>query len=132
LSSCRSSDRLAEVNIVVWRGFEKVVVAAGKSAAVEAYERAEEEMRKHQTRVAEARKAAAREVGEAVLATGAGKLPAAQLKAILGAVVAMGAEQALAALEVKATSPGGGRTNGSGARANGAAGDDGNPAGADV
>jgi len=107
-------------------------VAAGKSAAVEAYERAEEEMRKHQARVAEARKAAAREVGEAVLATGAGKLPAAQLKAILGAVVAMGAEQALAALGVKATSPGGGRTNGSGARANGAAGDDGNPAGADA
>jgi len=110
----------------------EIDVAAGKSAAVEAYERAEEEMRKQQARVVEARKAAAREVGEAVLATGAGKLPAAQLKAILGAVVAMGAEQALAALGVKATSPGGGTTNGSGARANGAAGHDGNAAGADA
>lgn len=47
-------------------------------------------MCKHQARVAAARKAAARELGDAVLATGAGKLPVPQLKAILGAVMAMG------------------------------------------
>ena len=67
-------------------------MAAGKSAAVEAYERAEDEMRKHQARVAKARKTAARELGDTVLATGAGKLPVAQLKAILGAVVTMGGD----------------------------------------
>ncbi|QYE37258.1 hypothetical protein KZX46_21740 (plasmid) [Polymorphobacter sp. PAMC 29334] len=112
-------------------------MAAGKSAAVEAYERAEDEMRKQQARVAEARKAAAREVGEAVLATGAGKLPTAQLKAILGAVVAMGGEQALTALGVKATGSDGSKANGGGERGsgprgqtNGAASDDGKPVGA--
>ncbi len=110
----------------------EIDVAAGKSAAVEAYERAEEEMRKQQARVVEARKAAAREVGEAVLATGAAKLPVAQLKAILGAVVAMGAEQALTALGVKAAGAGGSKPNGSGLRANGSAADDGKPAGVDA
>ena len=89
-------------------------MAAGKSAAVEAYERAEEEMRKQQARVAEARKAAAREVGEAVLATGAGKLPAAQLKAILGAVVAMGRSRRWLLSGSRRQASGGGRTNGSG------------------
>ena len=111
-------------------------MAAGKSAAVEAYERAEDEMRRQQSRVAEARKAAARELGDAVLATGAGKLPVAQLKAILGAVVTMGADQALVALGVTATGAGAGKPNGRGpvarGHANGAEGDDGKPAGADA
>ena len=110
-------------------------MAAGKSAAVEAFERAEDEMRKHQARVAEARKAAARELGDAVLASGAGKLPVAQLKAILGAVVAMGGDQALVALGVTATAAGGAKPNGRGptARAqNGAEADGGQSAGADA
>ena len=92
-------------------------------------------MRKHQARVAEARKAAARELGDAVLASGAGKLPVAQLKAILGAVVAMGGDQALIALGVTVTAAGGGKPNGRSpsARAqNGAEGDHGQPAGADA
>lgn len=114
-------------------------MAAGKSAAVEAYERAEEEMRKQQARVTEARKAAARELGDAVLASGAGKLPVAQLKAILGAVVTIGADQALAALGVAATGSSGAKSNGSGerdaagrGRANGAGGEDGKSSGADA
>lgn len=113
-------------------------MAAGKSAAVEAYERAQDEMQRHQSRVAEARRAAAREVGEAVLASGAGRLPTAQLKAILKAVVAMGAEQALSALGVKAVpasdaKPGTSaeRTAASRGRGNGAD-DNGRAAGADA
>ena len=110
-------------------------MAARKSAAVEAYERAEDEMRKHEARVAEARKTAARELGDTVLATGAGKLPVSQLKAILGAVVTMGGDQALVALGVTATGAGGGKSNGRGpaARAQiGADGEDGKSAGVDA
>jgi hypothetical protein len=113
-------------------------MATGKSAAVQALDRAEDEMRKHQSRVAEARKAAARELGDAVLASGAGRLPTIQLKAILGAVVAMGAEQALTALGVKAVrsvdakaSTSAERTAASRGRGNGAD-DNGRAAGADA
>ena len=119
----------------MWRGSEEVDMATGKSAAVEAYERAEDEMRRHQARVAEARKTAARELGDTVLATGAGKLPVAQLKAILGAVVTMGGDQALVALGVTATGAGGGKSNGRGPAArgqNGADGEDGKSAGVDA
>ena len=94
-------------------------MAAGKSAAVEAYERAEDEMRRQQARVAEARKAAAREFGDAVLTTGAGKLPTAQLKTILSAVVAMGADQALVALGVSSLPRAGSNGRGSAEKAAG-------------
>lgn len=105
-------------------------MAAGKSAAVEAYERAEDDMRKHQARVAEARKAAARELGDAVLASGAGKLPTSQLKAILSAAMAMGADQALAALGALSPSRGAAKGSGGNGSVGAEAKTDGDPAGA--
>lgn len=108
-------------------------MAAGKSAAVEGYERAEDEMRRHQARVAEARKTAARELGDAVLSTGASKLPVAQLRTILGAVGTMGEGQALVALGGTASGAGGSKSNGCGsaapARGDGADGENGTLAG---
>lgn len=73
-------------------------MAAVRSPAVEALDRFEEEKKRLEQKHREARKAAAVELGEVVLATGAGRLPTAQLKAILTAAVALGGDQAVAKL----------------------------------
>lgn len=62
-------------------------MAVAKGSAVEALRRAEEARAAHDQRVSEARKAAAVELGQIVLATGADRLPIAELKAVLTAAV---------------------------------------------
>ena len=62
-------------------------MALAKGSAVEAFRRAEEARAEHEKRVNDARKAAAVELGQVVLATGADRLPLAELKAVLTAAV---------------------------------------------
>ena len=67
-------------------------MAVAKGSAVEALRRAEEARAAHDQRVSEARKAAAVELGQIVLSTGADRLPIAELKAVLSAAVKARAE----------------------------------------
>ena len=77
-------------------------MADGPTPAVAAMAKAEQDKKAAEQRIAEARKAAAGELGEVVLKAGAHLLPPRELSALLGAIMAVGSAKALDMLKAAA------------------------------
>jgi hypothetical protein len=97
---------------------EEDEMADGPTPAVALMAKAEQDKRAAEKRIADARKAAAGELGEIVLKTGAHLLPPRELSALLTAMMTVGSAKALdlmtaaAAKPAAKPSPGNGQANG--------------------
>lgn len=92
-------------------------MADGPTPAVALMAKAEQDKKAAEKRIADARKAAAGELGEVVLAAGAHTLPPRELKALLTAIMAVGSAKALELISAAAAKPvarptGNGQANG--------------------
>ena len=80
-------------------------MADGPTPAVALMAKAEQDKKAAEKRIADARKAAAGELGEIVLKAGAHLLPPRELSALLTAIMAVGAAKALDLMTAAATKP---------------------------